>query len=125
VSFAPLLGAPVLWLLALVALAILGVHGAAVRAARRGDRVPLWMPTALRILAVLGLVLPGWAIFRWYVDLRQAQELTRSLPIDTAQIGERFVANSVALLSLGFLILVTGIYLARRSARRGGPGGAR
>lgn len=116
-NLAPLLNAPVLWVLAVVALAILVVHAAAARLARGGASPP-WAPLVLRILAVLGLVIPGWAIFGWYRDLRRAREITRSIPIDTAQIAERFVVNSVALLSLGFFILVAGIYLARRSGRR-------
>lgn len=118
-NLAPLLNAPVLWILAIVALAILVVHAAAMRLARDGLQ-PRWAPLVLRILAVLGIVIPGWAIFGWYRDLQRARELTRSIAIDTAPIAERFVVNSVALLSLGFFILVAGIYLARRSARSAG-----
>jgi len=87
------------------------------RRARHGGSVAPWAPLALRILAVIGLVLPGWAIFDWYRDLQRAREITRSIPIDTASIAERFAVNAAALLSLGFFILVAGIYLARRAAR--------
>ena len=113
--FAPLLNAPILPVLSLLALVMLGVYAFAARRRRSGAATP-WAPTVLRVLAVLGLVLPGWAIFGWYGELARARELTRSIPIDTAPIAQQFVVNSAALLSVGFLLLVSGIYLARRSA---------
>lgn len=114
--FAPLLDAPVLRVMALLALTIVVVYVVATALARRGA-VPAWPALVLRVLAVLGLVLPGWAIFDWYRYLQRARELTRPLPVETGPIAERFVINSAALLSLGFLILVGGIYLARRAGR--------
>lgn len=116
-NFEPLLGAPVLWVLGGIALAILAVYSIAARRVRHGGSAQPWAPLALRILAVMALVLPGWAIFDWYRDLQRAREITRAIPIDTAPVAERFVVNGVALLSLGFLILVAGIYLARRASR--------
>ena len=113
--FAPLLNAPVVPVLSLLALAMLAVYAIAARARRGGSRAT-WAPLVLRVLAVLGLVLPGWAIFGWYEELARARELTRSIPIETAPIAQQFVVNSLALLSFGFLLLVSGIYLARRSA---------
>lgn len=123
-TFEPLLGAPVLWIVGLDALAI-----GAVYLAVRGRPAGAWAPVVLRVLAVLGLVLPGWAIAGWYRDLERARELTRGIAVDTAPIAERFLLNSAALFALGFLLLVTGIYLARSVARtrpggRGRTGGA-
>ena len=114
--FAPLLDAPILWVMALLGLAIVLVYLAASVLARRGV-VLTWPALVLRLLAVLGIVLPGWAIFGWYRDLGRARELTRPFPVETGPIAERFVINSAALLSLGFLLLVGGIYLARRAGR--------
>ena len=114
--FGPLLDAPVLRVMALLALTIVVVYVVATALSQRGA-VPAWPALVLRVLAVLGLVLPGWAIFDWYRDLQRARELTRPLPVETGPIAERFVINSAALLSLGFLILVGGIYLARRAGR--------
>jgi len=111
-TFEPLLGASVLWVVALDALVILAVYLAV-----RGRTAGAWAPVVLRLLAILGLVLPGWAIIGWYRDLQQAREITRSIAVDTAPIAERFVVNSAALLSFGFLVLIAGIYLARGVAR--------
>ena len=113
--FAPLLNAPILPVLSLLALLMLGVYALAAARRRRGAAATPWAPIVLRVLAVLGLVLPGWAIIGWYAELTRARELTRSIPIDTAPIAQQFVVNSAALLSVGFLLLVAGIYLARRS----------
>lgn len=105
----PLLAAPALWLLGLDALAILVVWFVA----RRADAAP-WGGVTLRILAALGLVVPGWTVFGWYRDLSRAREWARDVPIRTEPIVEGFVVNSVTLISLGFVVLVGGIYLARR-----------
>jgi hypothetical protein len=118
--FAPLLDAPVLRWMALLALAIVLVYVVATAVTRRGA-TPRWSPLVLRVLAVLGLVVPGWAIFGWYRDLARARELTRSIPVEIGPIADRFVINSAALLSLGFLLLVIGIYLARRVGRSRTP----
>ena len=62
-------------------------------------------------------MIPGWTILGWYGDLAKAREWARTLSIREAPIVDRFVASSVTLLSLGFLVLVGGIYLARRLPR--------
>lgn len=105
----PLFDAPAVWLLALDSLAILVVW--LVARAGRADR---WGAIVIRILAVVGLVIPGFTIFGWYRDLAEAREWARDLPIRTELVVERFAVNSVGLLTLGFLVLVAGIYLARR-----------
>ncbi|MBW3660726.1 MAG: hypothetical protein KY397_03730 [Gemmatimonadetes bacterium] len=105
----PLFEAPAVWLLALDALAILAVWVVA-----RAGRAERWGGVVLRVLAALGLVIPGFTVFDWYRDLAEAREWARELPIRTESIMERFAVSSVALVSLGFLILVAGIYLARR-----------
>lgn len=109
------LRAPGLWLLGFVALGILVVWliGRDAERARTSAVV-------LRVLAVLGLVIPGWIVFGWYRDLSAAREWARDLPIRTEPILREFVWNSVALISLGFVVLVGGIYLARRVGA--GPG---
>lgn len=98
-----------MWLLALDALAILAVWLVA-----RVGRAGRWGGIVLRILAVLGLVIPGFTIFGWYRDLAEAREWARDLAIHTEPVIERFGVNSVSLMTLGFLVLVAGIYLARR-----------
>jgi hypothetical protein len=114
--FAPFFHAPVLRIMAGLGLAIVILFAVATLARRRGTATS-WAPTLLRVLAVLGLVLPVWAIIGWYHDLSRARELTRGMPISTQVIAERFVINAAALTSVGFLLLVTGIYLARRVGR--------
>lgn len=105
----PLLEAPAIWLLALVALAILVVW--LVARAGRADR---WGAIVLRVLAVLGLIVPGFTVFDWYRDLAEARDWARELPVHAEPVVERFAINSVTLMTLGFLILIAGIYLARR-----------
>lgn len=114
----PLLEAPAIWLLALDALAILVVW--LVARAGRADR---WGAIALRVLAVLGLIIPGFTVFDWYRDLAEARDWARELPIHTEPVIERFAINSVALMTLGFLILIAGIYLARRLPEGSHPSG--
>lgn len=80
----------------------------------RAGRAPRASRIVLRVLAVLGLVVPGWTVFGWYRDLAEAREWASDLPIRTEPILREFVLQGVALLSLGFLVLVAGIYLARR-----------
>ena len=109
-SLDPLFSAPALWFLGIDALAILAVYAAAAR----GHRSAQWGGMALRILAVLGLVVPAWTVLSWYRDLQAAREWARDLPVRTAPIIDAFATNSVALITLGFLVLVAGIYLARR-----------
>lgn len=105
----PFLHAPAIYLLALDAAAILVLWLVA-----RGRTRATWEPVGLRILAVAGLVIPGFTVFDWYRDLAEAREWARDLPTRSEPIVERFAASSVALLSLGFLVLIAGIYLARR-----------
>lgn len=103
--------------MAVLALAMVVVYGWTALA-RGGGGTAVWAPIALRVLAVLGFILPGWAILEWYGDLSRARELTHTIQIDTGPIAERFVVNAAALLSLGFLLLVAGIFLARRVGAR-------
>lgn len=111
----PLLDAPAVWLLALDALAILVVWLVA-----RAARTAPWDAIVLRVLAALGLVIPGFTIFDWYRDLAETREWAQELPIHAESVVEKFGVNSVTLLTLGFLVLIAGIYLARRL-----PGGSR
>lgn len=113
-SLRPLLEAPAVWLLALVALAILVVW--LVARAGHADR---WGAIVLRVLAVTGLIVPGFTVFDWYRDLAEARDWARELPLHAEPVIERFAINSVTLMTLGFLILIAGIYLARRL-----PGGS-
>ncbi|MFN2383463.1 MAG: hypothetical protein ABR559_04270 [Gemmatimonadota bacterium] len=107
----PLFDAPALWMLGGLALLILAVYNLG-RDGRAG-----WAPVVLRVLAVLGLIIPGWTIRLWYQELARAREWSQQLPIETQPIADRFLVNSTALLTLGFFILVGGIYLARRAGR--------
>lgn len=111
----PLFSAPALWFLGLDALAILTVYAVASRARRPVLREAL----ALRILAALGMIVPVWAVLGWYRELDQARDWARDLPVRTQPILESFLVQSVALVTLGFLVLIAGIYLARRL-----PGGS-
>lgn len=106
----PLFSAPALWFLGIDALAILALYAVASRARRPTRREAL----ALRILAVLGLVVPVWTVLGWYRELDRAREWARDLPVHTEPILERFLTQSVALVTLGFLLLIAGIHLARR-----------
>ena len=105
----PLFEAPAVWLLALDALGILVVW----LLARVGRAAP-WDKIVLRVLAALGLIIPGFTVFDWYRDLAEAREWAHDVPVHTEQVVEQFAVNSVTLLTLGFLVLVAGIYLARR-----------
>lgn len=108
IGFDPLLAAPALWLLGIDALAILAVWLVA-----RDGRAGRWGGVALRVLAAAGLLVPGWTVLGWYRDLTAASEWARDTPIRTDPIVEGFIVNSVALMTLGFVVLVGGIYLAR------------
>ncbi|MDX1660654.1 MAG: hypothetical protein R3326_02590 [Gemmatimonadota bacterium] len=105
----PLFEAPAVWLLALDALAIFAIWLLA-----RAGRADRWGAIVLRVLATLGLIIPGFTIFGWYRDLAETRGWASELPIHTEPVVERFGVNSVTLLTLGFLVLVAGIYLARR-----------
>jgi hypothetical protein len=107
-SFAPLVHSSAFWALAVVAAAILIVYAVGSRA-----RV-LGAPMALRLLAVAALVIPAWTLVTWYRDLSQAREVATRMAIQADPIVERVVLNGAALLCLGFLVMVSGIWLARR-----------
>lgn len=108
----------VTWVLGGLALTMLFTYWAG-----RRWRLPR-APLVLRILAVLGLVLPGWRILAWYRQLRRVREWADDLPLTRDVVAETFLTNSVALLTLGFLVMVAGIYLARRVPASIQTGGA-
>ncbi len=99
-----------------IALAMMVVYAFA-----RG-RSSVWPATLLRILAVAGIVVPGMTIIEWYDRLRRASELTQGLPVQTEPVVDMVIVNSAILLSAGFLLLISGIFLARRLAGRPGLG---
>lgn len=103
-----LTGTPALGLIGAIALGILGVWALA---RRRGFE---WAPTVVRILAAAGLVVPGWTILTWYGELSRAREWADRLnaPASTEPISRAFLVNSAAILTLGFALLVVGIYVA-------------
>lgn len=103
-----LTGTPALSLIGLIALAILAIWALA---RRRGLG---WAPTAVRILASAGLVVPGWTILTWYGELSRAREWADRLnaPASTEPIAREFLVNSAAILTLGFALLVVGISVA-------------
>lgn len=112
----PLLHAPAVYLLALDAALILVVW---LVARFRGPGA--WAAITLRVLAVVGLVIPGFTVFDWYRDLDHAREWARELPLHGEPIVERFAVSSVTLITLGFFVLVAGVYLARRLPARRTP----
>jgi hypothetical protein len=107
-TFAPLVHSSAFGALALVAAAILIVYAIGSRARLPGA------PIALRLLAVAALVIPAWTLVTWYRDLSQAHEVATRMAIRADPIVERVVLNGAALLCLGFLVMVGGIWLARR-----------
>lgn len=121
----PLFDAPAIWMLGGLALLILAVYQLDRHLGREGRAG--WAPVVLRVLAALGLIIPGWTIRSWYQELTRAREWSQRLPIETQPIADQYFVNSAALLTLGFFVLVGGIYLARRAgrahrARRAEPG---
>ena len=102
--------APALWLILVIGVAILVLRFWA------GRRRIRWAPTVVRLLAVAGLVLPGWTILTWYADLSRAREWADRLnvPASADSISREFLVNSAVLLTLGFALLVVGIYVAHR-----------
>ena len=111
----PLLNSGALPLLVTILLAMAVVYAAGRRAASS------WPALLLRVLAVVGFVVPGWTVFRWYEGLTRARDALPGLPIDPEPVMQRFMASSAALMAVGFTLLVAGIYLARRLPR-GEPG---
>lgn len=102
------------WLLGLDALAVVLVYLAA-----RMTGAPRAGAVVLRVLAALGLLIPGWTILRWYDEVSKAREFARDLPLRTEPIVEQFATRSVGLLSVGFVILIGGVFLARLVSRPG------
>lgn len=85
----------------------------AVYALGRG-RSSVWPATLMRVLAVAGIVVPGTTIIGWYEQLRRASDLTQAFPARTEPVVDMVIVNSAVLLSAGFLLLIGGIFLARR-----------
>lgn len=107
-ELAPLLHSSALWALVAIAAAILVVYAIGAR----------WRPAGgglvLRLLSIAALVVPAWTLFRWYQDLSRAREVATRMAIEADPIVERAAVNGAALLILGFLVMVGGIWLARR-----------
>ncbi len=107
-QFAPLLHSTAFLALAGVAAVILVVY--AIGAKRRLAGAGL----VLRVLSIAALVIPAWALYRWYQDLSKAREVAARMSIQAEPIVERAAINGAALVCLGFLVMVGGIWLARR-----------
>ncbi|HET6617158.1 MAG TPA: hypothetical protein VFH69_05055 [Gemmatimonadota bacterium] len=107
-TFAPLAHSSAFWALAAVAAALLVVYAIGSRRHLPGTAL------ALRVLAVAALVIPAWTLVAWYRDLARAREVATRMAIQTEPILDRAVVNGAALLCLGFLVMIGGIWLARR-----------
>lgn len=107
-TLAPMVHSSAFLALAAVAAAILAVYAIGSR-----GRLP-GAATLLRVLAVAGLVIPAWTLVAWYEDLSRARDVATRMAIQAEPIVERVILNGAALLCLGFLVLVGGIWLARR-----------
>jgi hypothetical protein len=106
---APLAHSSAFWALAAVAAAILVLYAIASR-----RRVP-GAAVALRLLSVAALVIPAWTLVAWYRDLSVAREAATRMAIRAELVMERVAVNGVALICLGFLVMIGGIWLARRT----------
>jgi len=109
VRFTPFLHSTAFWGLAVVAAGILIVYAVGSRRRLPGAAV------ALRLLSVAGLVIPAWTLLTWYRDLSKAREAATRMAIQAEPIVERVAVNGMALVCLGFLVMVGGIWLARRT----------
>ena len=107
-TLAPMVHSSAFLALAAVAATILAVYAVGSRGRFPGAA------TLLRVLAVIGLVIPAWTLVAWYQELSRAREVATGMAIRAEPIVERVVVNGAALLCLGFLVLVGGIWLARR-----------
>lgn len=107
-ELAPLAHSPALIALAAIALAILVVYALGNR-----RRLP-GAAAILRVLSVAGLVIPAWTLVDWYQDLSRARGLADRISIQADPVIERVVLNGTALLCLGFFVMISGIWLARR-----------
>jgi len=106
---APLAHSSAFWALAAIAAAILVLYAIGSR-----RRVP-GAAVALRVLSVAALVIPAWTLVAWYRNLSLAREAATRMAIRAEPVMERVVVNGVALLCLGFLVMICGIWLARRT----------
>lgn len=105
---APLIQSPALLALAVVAAAMLVAYALGTRGRLPGAGI------ALRLLAVAGLVIPAWTLVDWYQDLARARDLASRMALQADPVLERVVLNGATLLCLGFFVMVSGIWLARR-----------
>jgi hypothetical protein len=108
VEFAPLPHSSAFLALAGDAAAILVVYAIAVR------RRPAGAALVLRVRSIAALVIPAWTLLAWYRDLSRAREVAARMAIQAEPIVERAAVNGAALVCLGFLVMVGGIWLARR-----------
>lgn len=106
--FAPLFHSSAFWGLAVVAATILIVYAIGSRRHLPGAAI------ALRVLSIAGLVIPAWTLVAWYRDLSRAGDVATRMAIETEPIMERVAVNGAGLLGLGFLVMIGGIWLARR-----------
>ena len=107
-EFAPLLHSSAFLALAGIAAAIAGVYALAARRRFAGAGL------VLRLLSIAALVIPAWTLFDWYQDLSRARDIAARMAIQAEPIVERAAVNGAALVCLGFLVMVCGIWLARR-----------
>lgn len=107
-ELAPLAHSSALVALAAVALAILVAYALGSR-----GRLP-GAAAILRLLSVAGLVIPAWTLVDWYQELSRARSLADRIAIQADPVVERVVLNGAALLCLGFFVMISGIWLARR-----------
>ena len=107
-EFAPLLHSSAFLALAGITVAILVVYAIAARRRLAGAGL------MLRVLSIAALVIPAWALFDWYQDLSRARDIAERMAIQAEPIVERAAVNGAALVCLGFLVMVGGIWLARR-----------
>lgn len=105
---APLAHSPALLALAGVAAAILVVYVLGSRGRLPGAAV------VLRILSVAGLVIPAWTLIAWYQGLAPAREVASQMAVQADPVAGRVILNGVTLLCLGFFVMISGIWLARR-----------
>lgn len=107
--FAPLAHSSAFYALAVVAAAMLALYVIASRRHVPGAAV------VLRLLSVAALVIPAWTLMAWYRDLSMAREAATRMAIRAEPVIERAAVNGVALVCLGFLVMIGGIWLARRT----------
>ncbi len=104
----PLVHSSAFWGIAALAAAIALLYAIASRRALPGAAI------ALRVLAVAALVVPAWTLVSWYRDLSLAREAATRMAIRTEPMIEAVAVNGAVLLCFGFLVMIGGIWLARR-----------